>query len=355
LEQLPRSVATTFLDFPAIILLYNLNFALASPHAVKKPSRQTFGASSHDGGHGYRPERAPDYVRSFQRCRRLRAMRAGFPGSEMNFSGSEEVDDVCGDVGREKSDCDVMTVRTTSGRQSGIRSSRKEDLIMLHPFTDRRAAGRLLAAMLDSYRGRTDVTILALPRGGVPVAAEIAAALGAPLDILTVRKLGVPGQPELAMGAVAAGGTIYLDPATIEYFDITQEEIDVVLRREMHELERRERLYRGDAPELHLAGRTVILVDDGIATGATARAAIRAVRALDAATVLVATPVASAATCRELRLECDGVFCARAPDMLEAVGFWYDSFPEVSDTEVLDLLARARPARRPDSGATGAA
>ncbi len=212
-------------------------------------------------------------------------------------------------------------------------------------FADRRTAGRLLALMLVAYRDRDDVTVLALPRGGVLVAAEIADALRAPLDVITVRKLGVPDQPELAMGAIAGADVVVLEAGIIDHFGITGTEIDTVMRREERELERRERTYRMGAPPPRLTGRTAILVDDGIATGATMRAAIRAARGLGAAEVVVAVPVAARQSRAELERECDGVIVARMPGALESVGAWYEDFHPVSDAEVIDLLTR-HPASR---------
>jgi len=207
-------------------------------------------------------------------------------------------------------------------------------------FRDRTDAGRLLAERLRKYAGRDDVVVLALPRGGVPVAYEVAKTLGAPLGIFLVRKLGVPGHEELAMGAVASGGVLVLDEALIQTLGIERPVIEEVVERELVELERREAAYRGERAPPALAGKTVVLVDDGLATGSTMRAAVRAVRAREPARIVVAVPVAAAETCRELEQEADEVVCAATPRSFRAVGLWYDDFRPTSDDEVRGLLAQ---------------
>lgn len=206
-------------------------------------------------------------------------------------------------------------------------------------FADRRAAGAVLGRQLWSYAKRCDVLVLALPRGGVPVAFEIARALEVALDVLPVRKLGVPGHEELAMGAIAAGVRV-LNPDAIEQLGITQEVFDAVATREERELERRERLYRGDRPLPQLHGRTLILVDDGLATGSSMRVAIVAAREHAPAKIIVAVPVAPPETCRSLKAEADEVVCALMPSPLQSIGRWYASFEQVEDDEVRNLLAR---------------
>jgi len=208
------------------------------------------------------------------------------------------------------------------------------------PFADRHQAGVELAARLERYRG-TDAVILALPRGGIPVAFEIAEALGAPLDIFVVRKLGTPGHPELAMGAIASGGVRVLSDDVIRWYGISQAAIETVARRELIELERREREYRRGRPLTDVRGRTVVLVDDGLATGATMRAAVDAVRAWGPARVVVAVPVGAADTCSELKALADEVVCGATPEPFYGVGSWYDDFSQTSDEEVKDLLNRA--------------
>ena len=208
-------------------------------------------------------------------------------------------------------------------------------------FSNRTVAGRQLARRLGAYRNRRDVVVLALPRGGVPVGFEVARALGAPLDVFIVRKLGVPGYRELAMGAIAAGGVRVLNDAVVQDAGVTPDQIEWVASDELRELERRERLYRGGAPPLDLKGRTVILVDDGLATGATMRAAVVAVRRLGAGRVVVAIPVAPAETCERFAREADAVVCLMTPDPFRAIGQWYDDFSQVSDEEVVALLAGA--------------
>jgi predicted phosphoribosyltransferase len=207
-------------------------------------------------------------------------------------------------------------------------------------FRDRREAGRLLAAKLTAYANRSDVIVLALPRGGVPVADEVARALGAPLDVFVVRKLGVPGSEELAMGAVATGGVRVLNDQLVNRLGIPDHLIDAVAVREGQELARRERLYRGGRPLLDVRDRTVILVDDGLATGATMHAAIAALRQLHPARIVVAVPTASPETCEEMRAEVDDVICAITPEPFQAVGRWYQDFAQTTDEEVQDLLTR---------------
>src|SRR4030088_2287943 len=187
-------------------------------------------------------------------------------------------------------------------------------------FCDRRDAGRLLAAKLSAYANRPDLLVLALPRGGVPVAYEVARALDAPLDVFVVRKLGVPGYEELAMGAVATGGVRVLNDQLVERLGIPEPMIDAVAAREQQELARRERLYRGGRPPLDVRGRTVILVDDGLATGATMHAAIAALRQLQPARIVVAVPTASPETCEEMKAEADDVICAITPEPFHDVG-----------------------------------
>lgn len=210
-------------------------------------------------------------------------------------------------------------------------------------FRDRQEAGRRLAQLLNNYAGRPDVTVLALPRGGVPVAYEIAEALNAPLDVLPVRKLGVPGQEELAMGAIASGGTRVLNEEVVRQLGITKENIAEIARRERRELERRERLYRGNRPVPKLDGRTIILVDDGLATGSTMRAAMSAVRKQHPAHIIVAVPVAAASTCEFFNHPTEGTVCAceKAVEPFYAVGLWYEDFSQTTDEEVCDLLDRA--------------
>jgi len=208
-------------------------------------------------------------------------------------------------------------------------------------FADRRAAGRALADRLLALAGRAGVVILGLPRGGVPVAYEVARALLAPLDVFVVRKLGLPGQEELAMGALAGGGVCVVDDELRRARDVTDAQFDAVVQRERAELERRERLYRGDSPPLALRARTVILVDDGLATGSTMRAALRGVRQHDPARVLAAAPVGAPDTCVRLREEADEVVCVCTPRPFVAVGQWYADFDQTDDDEVRDLLARA--------------
>ena len=207
-------------------------------------------------------------------------------------------------------------------------------------FRDRRDAGRLLAEKLAAYANRPDVLVLALPRGGVPVAYEVARRLGAPLDVFVVRKLGVPGHEELAMGAVATGGVRVLNDQLVEQLGIPDQMIDAVAARERQELARRERLYRGGRRPPDVRGRTVILVDDGLATGATMYAAIEALRKQNPGRIVVAVPTASPETCEEMKVKADHVICAITPDPFQAVGRWYQDFSQTSDEEVADLLAR---------------
>jgi predicted phosphoribosyltransferase len=220
-------------------------------------------------------------------------------------------------------------------------------------FHDRRDAGRQLAARLTDYAGRSDVLVLALPRGGVPVAFEVAQALGAPLDVFLVRKLGVPGREELAMGAIASGGVRVLNDDVVRVLDIPDEVIDAVAAEEQQELERREREYRDGRPAPDVRGRAVILVDDGLATGSTMRAAVAALRRRGPARIIVAVPVGAAETCAALAEEADEAVCAYEPEHFAAVGLWYDNFTQTTDDEVRALLAAAaapgeRAARRPD-------
>src|SRR5258705_5525477 len=207
-------------------------------------------------------------------------------------------------------------------------------------FRDRREAGRLVAARLTHFANRPDVLVLALPRGGVPVAYEVASALGAPLDVFVVRKLGVPGYEELAMGAVATGGVRVLNDQLVNRLGIPDDMIDAVAARELQELARRERLYRGGRAPPDVRSRTVILVDDGLATGATMHAAIQALRQQQPARIVVAVPTAAPETCEELRAEVDEVICAVTPEPFHAVGVWYRDFSQTTDEEVRDLLAR---------------
>ena len=208
-------------------------------------------------------------------------------------------------------------------------------------FRDRRHAGRVLAQILAGYANRSDVIVLALPRGGVPVAYEVAKALHAPLDVFVVRKLGVPGHEEYAMGAIASGGARVLNDEVVRRLGIPDAAVDAVTRYEQGELERRERLYRAGRPLPDLRGRTVIVVDDGLATGSTMLAAVRALRAQQPARIVVAVPTAAAETCAQLRSEADEVVCATTPEPFRAVGTWYDDFSQTSDEEVRELLARA--------------
>jgi putative phosphoribosyl transferase len=212
---------------------------------------------------------------------------------------------------------------------------------MAKPFRDRTEAGRLLAAKLAPYAQRPDVLVLALPRGGVPVAYEVARALGAPLDVYLVRKLGVPGHEELAMGAIATGGVRVLNEAVVDALHIPPAIIDAVAAAEQQELARRERLYRGNRPAPEVRGRTVILVDDRLATGATMRAAVAALRQQQPARIVVAVPIAAPSTCDELRAEVDEIVCAITPEPFYAVGLWYEDFAPPSDAEIRALLERA--------------
>jgi predicted phosphoribosyltransferase len=208
-------------------------------------------------------------------------------------------------------------------------------------YRDRTHAGRELASKLPEYANRPDVTVLALPRGGVPVAFEVAKALRAPLDVFVVRKLGVPGHEEYAMGAIATGGVRVLDEGVVRAIGVTRAELDAVTAAEQRELERRERQYRGDRPPPEVAGRTVILVDDGLATGSTMRAAVEALREEGAARVIVAVPIAPPETCDAFRDIVDDIVCARTPEPFYAVGLWYQDFSQTTDDEVRELLERA--------------
>ncbi len=209
-------------------------------------------------------------------------------------------------------------------------------------FANRRAAGRLLAAKLAAYAKRPDVLVLGLPRGGVPVAYQVAHALGVPMDVFVVRKLGVPGYEELAMGAVATGGVRVLNDEIVKKFGIPDDVIEAVAAREFKELTRRERLYRGGGPPPDVRGKTVILVDDGLATGATMAAAVTALRKLQPARIVVAVPTASLEACEQMRAIADEVVCAITPEPFRAVGRWYEDFSQTTDEEVRDLLARHR-------------
>jgi predicted phosphoribosyltransferase len=206
-------------------------------------------------------------------------------------------------------------------------------------FQDRREAGRALAAKLDHYAGRDDVVVLALPRGGVPVGVEVAGALGAPLDIFLVRKLGTPGHRELAMGAIASGGIRVLNEDVVRWYSIPPADIETVAREEQRELERRELAYRGGREPVRLENRTVILVDDGLATGSTMRAAVKAVKQAKAARIIVAAPVGARETCDELSAIADEVICARSPEPFSSVGQWYMNFDQTTDEEVSHLLS----------------
>jgi predicted phosphoribosyltransferase len=216
-------------------------------------------------------------------------------------------------------------------------------------FRDREDAGRQLAARLMHYAHRTDVIVLALPRGGVPVGFEVAQALRAPLDVLLVRKMGLPGQEELAMGAVASGGTRVLNPNVVSALHVPEEVLDVVAARELAEVERREREYRDGRAPPEVTGKTVILVDDGLATGSTMRAAAAALRQRRPARLVVGVPTASPRICEEFRHEVDEVVCVITREPFYAVGVWYDDFAQTTDAEVRELLARAAAAhaRRP--------
>ena len=212
---------------------------------------------------------------------------------------------------------------------------------MERAFPNRAEAGRLLAEKLENYAGRSDVVVLGLPRGGVPVAYEVAQRLGAPLDVFVVRKLGVPGFEELAAGAIASGGVRVLNEDVVRALPNADQLIESVTEKETVELERREQTYRDGRPAPELRGRVVILVDDGLATGATMRAAVAALRQRGVAKIVVAAPVGAPDTCRELEQEADETICAIAPEFFQAVGQYYEDFSQTSDEEVRELLSRA--------------
>lgn len=209
-------------------------------------------------------------------------------------------------------------------------------------FANRQQAGQALAIRLRHYANASNTIVLGMPRGGVPVAFEVAAALGLPLDVFVVRKLGVPGHEEFAFGAIASGGIRIVDPHVVRWARLKGLEIERVTQAEREELERRERVYRRGQPPLNVAGQTVILVDDGIATGSSVRAAIRALRQTSSACVILAIPVAPASTCDELEREVDELVCLETPEPFYSVGQFYADFSEVSDEEVVELLERAR-------------
>ena len=212
---------------------------------------------------------------------------------------------------------------------------------MTRVFQDRVDAGRALARALVSFNAASDAIVLGLPRGGVPVASEVALALGLPLDVLVVRKLGLPWQPELAMGAIASGGAIVMNEDVLRHAAGRRDLVEQVKRRELAELERREREFRGTRPPLAVTGRTAIVVDDGLATGATMEAAVRALKALGAARVVAAVPVASAEACQRIAALADEIVCLETPRYFSAVGQWYSDFEQTSDSEVSRLLAAA--------------
>lgn len=216
---------------------------------------------------------------------------------------------------------------------------------MIERFRDRRDAGKRLAEELHRYANRPDVMVLALPRGGVPVGFEVATALDSPLDVFVVRKLGLPWHEELAMGALARGGVRILDEDLIRAAGVSEEDVQRVTATEQRELERRERQYRGARPFPNLTGKTVILVDDGLATGYTMRAAVAALRQGGPARVIVAVPVAARDTCAAFRDIADDIVCAVTPEPFHAVGLWYEDFSQTTDDEVRDLLDRSRSAR----------
>jgi len=219
-------------------------------------------------------------------------------------------------------------------------------------FHDRTDGGRQLAARLTAYAGRSDVTVLALPRGGVPVAREVATRLGAPLDIFLVRKLGVPGHPEFAMGALAEGGVEVLSEDVIRDLGVPRALVQQVAVRERLELERRDVLYRGGRKAHDVRGGTVILVDDGLATGSTMQAAVQALRQRGPASIVVAAPVGARETCERLRRLADRVVCVSTPEPFSAVGLWYEEFSQTSDEEVKHLLGTTRQPARGGSTAT---
>jgi putative phosphoribosyl transferase len=223
-------------------------------------------------------------------------------------------------------------------------------------FQDRTEAGQVLAGRLRYFADRTDVLVLALPRGGVSVAFEVARDLRAPLDVFLVRKLGVPGHEELAMGAIASGGVLVLNERVLHMLDVPESAINAAVEREAQELRRRELIYRGDQPPVNAKERIAILIDDGLATGSSMRAAVAAVRQQEPAGIVVAVPVAAPETCADFESEVEQVICLETPDPFYAVGLYYRHFPQVTDEEVRDLLQQAaefRPAateshREPD-------
>jgi putative phosphoribosyl transferase len=217
----------------------------------------------------------------------------------------------------------------------------------MRTFANRTEAGRELVATLAAFRGRPDVIVLGLPRGGVPVAYEVADALGAPLDVFTVRKLGAPGNEEYAIGAIATGGVVAIDRNAVQAVGVSDRALEALTARERRELARRERLYRGDRPPPSVRGKTVIVVDDGLATGATMQAAVAALRTQQPRRIIVAAPIGSTEACAALRQVADACLCSRVPQPLFGVGAWYDDFSQTSDDEVLDLL------RRSSSGPSG--
>ena len=212
---------------------------------------------------------------------------------------------------------------------------------MVKLYRNRREAGRELAMMLRVYARHQNVLVLALPRGGVPVGYEVAKVLSAPLDVFVVRKLGVPGHEELAMGAIATGGICVVNEEVVAMLHIPREVIDAVTAKEQQELERREHLYRDGLPPPDVNGYVIILVDDGLATGSTMRAAAEALRQKHPARIVVAVPVSAPSTCEEFSTEVDEIVCAQRPEPFYGVGYWYEDFSQTSDSEVHDLLAQA--------------
>lgn len=218
----------------------------------------------------------------------------------------------------------------------------------MNPFQNRQKAGEMLAKRLEAYAGHPDAIVLALPRGGVPVGFAVAAQLQIPLDVFLVRKLGVPGREELAMGAVSSQGVCVLRPEIIALMDIPPEVIEATAQRELREMKRRERAYRQSRPAQRLQNRIAIVVDDGLATGATMQAAVRALRHEHPAQIIVAVPVAAPETIAELQVEVDQLICLHIPEWFASVGQWYDEFPQISDTQVKDYLLQAEQWHIPD-------